>query len=133
MNKKISFLLVILFYFAGASMPVSAANLAVEMEPASDKPLMVIRFNQPHVSYEQPLYNTVSRALQVKPSAVFDVVSVAPKGKNEQAQMHNNVMASQNTKRVLATLADMGLPKSRINLVKLIDQVDSSEVRIIVR
>ena len=44
----------------------------------TNTPLMVVRFNQRHVYYQRPLYTAVSRALEVKPSARFTMVSVVP-------------------------------------------------------
>jgi len=112
---------------------VQAAEPVYEVESTSEKPLIVIRFNQRHVMYERSLYNTISRALQVKPSAVFDVVSVAPQAKDKASQQRNNAIATQNTRKVLATLHEMGLPESRISLSDASDQLDATEVRIFVR
>jgi len=113
-----------------AVVPVPATADAAEL--AQETPLMIIRFNQPTIDYPMPLYNTVSRALQVKPSAMFDVVSVAPHAKESHNQSYYNKMAAQNTDKVLSTLHEIGLPDSRIHVSKVIDSVASSEVRIYV-
>src|SRR3546814_6499297 len=42
----------------------------------------VIRFDRPNVQYEQPLYSAVSRALERRPDAFFDVVAVSPQSGN---------------------------------------------------
>ncbi len=109
-----------------------AVGSPYEVEYTNDAPLMVIRFNQPHVAYEQPLYKTLSRALEVKPTAVFDIVSVSAKARDPQAQKVNNEIATQNVHKVLNTLKEIGMPQSRINLSSASDNIASSEVRVFV-
>jgi hypothetical protein len=123
-------LLVALLFIPSAALPA----LAADSEPAfaHETPLMIIRFNQAHVNYPMPLYNTISKALKVKPSAVFDVVSIAPRAREERNQIYNNQAAAKNTHKVLATLHEIGLPASRISLTDAIDDVNASEVRIFV-
>ena len=41
------------------------------------RPLVVIRFDRANVPYEQALYTAVSRALERRPQALFDLVAVA--------------------------------------------------------
>ena len=41
------------------------------------RPLVTIRFDRPNPAYEQPLYTAVSRALERRPSATFELVGVA--------------------------------------------------------
>jgi hypothetical protein len=93
---------------------------------------MVIRFNQPHVVYERALYSTISQAISTKPSAMFDVVSVAPKARNKSDQPRLTQVADMNGGRVMNTLHEIGLPQSRINYTKAMDNVDFSEVRVFV-
>lgn len=109
----------------------SAAQAQVYGEPASfspmgQKPLMIIRFNQRTVMYERPLYVAVSRALETKSSAVFDVVSYAPQDDRGTAE--------RNLGRVMGTLREMGVPGNRLNVVRQVNApVDTSEVHIFVR
>ena len=42
------------------------------------RPLVVIRFDKPNVAYQQAVYNAVSRVLERRPDAAFDLVAVAP-------------------------------------------------------
>ena len=111
----------------------AAADTSYEVEYTNEKPLMVIRFNQPHLRFEKQLYTVVSQALQAKPSVMFDIVSVAPRAQDSSDQDRYNQMTAQNTHRVLATLTDIGLPQSRISLTTAQDNVPASEVRIFVR
>lgn len=96
-----------------------------------EKPLMVVRFNQDAVPYEWPLYNTLSKALEVKPQAQFDVVSVAPRS-HDLAQKNGADTASEDLTKVLATLKEIGMPDDRFSVIKTYDEVPSSEVRIYV-
>jgi hypothetical protein len=97
-----------------------------------ETPLMVIRFNQTRVDYPTPLYNTIGAALKAKPSAVFDLVSIAPRAREEHNQSYYDHIAEQNTHKVLSTLHEIGLPANRISLTNAVDNVDASEVRIYV-
>jgi hypothetical protein len=111
---------------ASASSPSSAA--------AGRRPLMVIRFDRSNPAYEQALYTAVSRALERRPQAAFDVVAVAP-NKGNQAQV---ALASTNAKRqaeqVQRSLSDMGLPPDRVKLsASTSAQIQANEVHIYVR
>jgi hypothetical protein len=109
-----------------AAAPASAA--------ADTRPLVVIRFDQPDVAYEQPLYTAVSRALERKPSATFTVQAVAPNA-GSAAQVAVNTNASrQNAENVLRSLTNMGLPADRVSLsATMSPDIQSNEVRVFVR
>ncbi len=80
------------------------------------QPLAVIRFDQPHVEYEQALFNVVGRALERKPNAAFDLVAVAPSvGSPAQVSLATN-KSRRNAEDVLRSLTNMGLPADRITL-----------------
>ncbi len=80
------------------------------------QPLVVIRFNQPHVEYEQALFTVVGRALERRPNAAFDLVAVAP-GIGSAAQVSLATSKSRrNAEGVLRSLTNMGLPADRITL-----------------
>lgn len=98
-----------------------------------EKPLMVIRFNEASVPYEWPLYETLTKALEVKPQAHFDVVSVAPRSQDLNQQMKDSDTASSDLARVLGTLKEIGMPENRYKVSKIYDAVKSSEVRIYVK
>ncbi len=113
-----------------------AATPAARVEPgkASRRPLVVIRFDRPDVNYEQALYTAVSRALELRPNAVFDLVAVAPKrGTPSQVALGSN-SARRNAENVRRSLASMGLPQNRVNLSTITSaDAKTSEVRIYVR
>ena len=95
---------------------------------------MVIRFDRPNPAYEQALYTAVSRAIERRPEAVFDLVAVSP-GRGNQAQV---ALASSNAKRqaetVMRSLTDMGLPANRVSLsASTSAQAQTNEVHLYVR
>lgn len=98
------------------------------------RPLVVIRFDRPNPAYEQALYTAVSRAMERRPNATFDLVAVSP-NKGSQAQM---ALASANAKRqaetVLRSLTEMGLPPDRVSLSsETSGAAQTNEVQIFVR
>jgi hypothetical protein len=114
--------------------PRTAARGRAAARTAEEKPLVVIRFDQPDVAYEQPLYTAVSRALERKPSASFTVMAVAPNA-GTPAQVALNTNASrQNAENVLRALTNMGLPADRVTLsATMSPDVQANEVRVFVR
>jgi hypothetical protein len=86
----------------GAVAPISQGS------SAERKPLVVIRFDKPDVAYEPALYQALSRALERRPDAVFDLVAVSPTG-GSAAQ------AKQRADAVLKSMTGMGLPENRVS------------------
>jgi hypothetical protein len=56
-------------------------SLAKAAAPDERTPLLVIRFNHAHVSYERALKQAVEAAQSAKPDMSYEVVSYAPHGK----------------------------------------------------
>ncbi|MSO65733.1 MAG: hypothetical protein EXQ85_08060 [Alphaproteobacteria bacterium] len=80
------------------------------------RPLVVIRFDRADVPYQQALYAAVSRALEQRPQAAFDLVAVAP-NKGTPAEVALNQSRSKgNAERVLRSLVEMGLPANRVQM-----------------
>jgi hypothetical protein len=89
-------------------------------------PLMVIRFNQPRVYFQRPLYNAVSKALQAKNTVMFQIINYAPAGAEAKAD--------RDLQAVLASLNQMGVPPSRIAVSNQEDpSLRFSEVHLYVR
>ncbi len=95
---------------------LSAAAPFVQVSAASSVPLVVIRFNQPHVHYDQQLYSAVAQSVAVKPEVMFDIVSNAPLtgDASRDAQWVNT--ASRNTQAVVAAMKGMGVPMERMHI-----------------
>jgi hypothetical protein len=101
---------------------------------AGRRPLVVIRFDRPDVPYQQALYTAVSKALERRPEASFELVAVAP-GHGTSAQVAiNSSKAKKHADAVLRTLTDMGLPASRIMLSSTTaPEASTNEVHLYVR
>ncbi len=80
------------------------------------QPLVVIRFNQANVEYEQALFTVVSRALERRPNAAFDLVAVAPSVGSAAQVSLATTKSRRNAEGVLRSLTNMGLPADRITL-----------------
>ena len=118
-----------------AAAPAPSRSAARAAAPSSgDRPLVVIRFDQPNVDYEQPLYTAVSRALERKPSATFTIQAVAPNAGSAAEVAVNTNASRQNAENVLRSLTNMGLPADRVSLsATMSPEIQSNEVRIFVR
>lgn len=124
------FLIVSVSYFP----LISNANQPDEMPTGVEKPLMVIRFNQPNVYYQLPLYRAIKKALSIYPNAFFQVVSVVPTTGNYKSD-HDSAQASSGyATQVTNVLSEMGLPPTRMRLNYTSDSAASyPEVRIFIR
>ena len=116
---------------AAAQAPRGGASKA---SLASRRPLVVIRFDRPDVEYEQALYRAVSAALQRKPDVDFDVVAIAPTTGNASQAALAVTESKRNADAVMRSLANMGLPASRITLSSTTSATAAtSEVHLYVR
>lgn len=130
---------------AVAAPPTTAAPRAAAAAPsrnsaaptaasASERPLVVIHFDQPDVDYEQPLYSAVNRALQRKPSATFTIQAVSPNASSAADVATNTKASRDNATKVLRSLTAMGMPADRLSLsATMSPEIQSGEVRIFVR
>ncbi len=120
--------LTVAFY---ASYPVAPAY--AYQEAASDIPLVVIRYNQKRVYYDRQLFNAASKALDIKPSARFSLVSFVPQYGSSRAKDKLHASAVQQTNKLIADFKEMGVPKDRINVSReLVDDTRHHEVYIYV-
>ncbi len=101
---------------------------------AGRRPLVVIRFDRPNVSYQQALYTAVSRVLQRRPQAGFDLIAVASgQGSAAQVTVASN-KSKRNAETVLRSLSEMGLPLQRVRLSAMTSaDAKSNEVHLYVR
>jgi hypothetical protein len=88
------------------------ANIAF----AAQKPVMVIRFNQSVVSYENHLNKITSKALEIKPDVFFDVVTVVPQTNNNRKDEEIKQQAEELTKTVLEKIAQNGVDGNNIRI-----------------
>ncbi len=98
------------------------------------RPLVVIRFDRADVEFEQSLYSAMTRALESRPNARFDVVSVAPSSGNAAEMRRSQTQSRRNAEAVMAAIADMGLPANRLSISSTTSaNIGSSEVHVYVR
>ncbi|MDD9876461.1 MAG: hypothetical protein OXR84_03355 [Magnetovibrio sp.] len=96
---------------AGGGVQVSAG---APLSTAGRRPLVVVRFDRQDVPYQQALYNAVSRVLEQRPDAVFDLVAVAPSSGGQARVALNSNKARRHAEGVLRSLIEMGLPPARV-------------------
>ena len=119
---------------------IAAAGNSVFQGPAratdttGRRPLVVIRFDRPDVPYQQALYAAVSRVLEGRPDAVFDLVAVAPNAGGPARIALNSNKAQRFAEGVLRALIEMGLPPSRVAMSgKTGSQSKTNEVHLYLR
>jgi hypothetical protein len=96
------------------------------------RPMVIIRFNQPNVNYEQALYTAVNKVLQNQPNATFELVAVSSvTGGTAKAALNANE-TRRNAQNVLRSLVDMGLPPGRVSL-SATSSSSGNEVRLYLR
>ena len=96
--------------------PVVSSGTGRPVDLAGRRPLVIIRFDRTRVDYQQALYNAVSRVLERRPNATFDLVAVAPStGGQAQVSMNSN-KARRSAEGVLRALMEMGLPPARVTV-----------------
>lgn len=113
----------------GAGVVAGAAGNTV-----GKRPLIVIRFDRADVPYQQALYNSVSKVLEQRPNAVFDLVAVAPTSGGQARVSLNSNKARRHSENVLRSLIEMGLPPSRVAVsARTMAQARTNEVHLYLR
>ena len=106
----------------GNAIPLAASQ--------NSRPLVLIRFDRANVRYENALYQAVKTALDRRPNATFEVVSLAPATAAQSAM--GLTTAQRNAESVVRSMTSMGLPPDRIQVTTSAGQVSVNEVRIFV-
>jgi len=84
--------------------------------PSGPRPLVKVRFTQPNVNFEQPVYMAVSEAVARHPDARFELVAVHPTSGNSAQAAIESTKAKRNAEKVLRSLTAMGLNLDRIDV-----------------
>ncbi len=101
----------------GASLSSSGGgSMAATMISAGERPLVVIRFDRPNVSYENALYTAVKGALDRRPGAAFEVVAVSSTSGSAGASAISETSSRRNAESVVRSLTQMGLTSDRVHL-----------------
>lgn len=82
----------------------------------ADTPLLVVRFNQDRVYYQQSLYSVISRAVQAKPSVMFNIITLIPQTGDSSSDKKSTVVAQTNTNALVRDMVQMGVPQNRIRV-----------------
>ena len=94
--------------------PPSNVNAAVA--PSVGRLLVLIRFNQPTVDYQQQLAQAVGTAVERRPNAEFSVVAVSPASGDPAVLAEQQQTAKSNADEVKRSLIQLGLSPSRITM-----------------
>ena len=117
-----------------AAGPGLAAGPPVARDTTGRRPLVVIRFDRATVPYQQALYNAVSRVLERRPDAVFDLVAVAPAAGGKARVALNTTKSRRHADTVRRSLVEMGLPPGRLAVSsKTSAQARTNEVHVYLR
>ncbi|HVY13155.1 MAG TPA: hypothetical protein VHB73_06290, partial [Alphaproteobacteria bacterium] len=110
------------------------ASMAAVPNSSPGQLLVLVRFNQDNVDYQQQLYQAVSDALDRKPSANFTVVAVTPKAEDPAAIAPDTESAQRHADAVKTSLIQLGLQPSRISMSNISSQAaQSPEVHVYIR
>jgi len=105
-----------------SSDPAAATN--------SDGAVMIIRFNQKYVYYDNPLRKVVSKVSATRPNARYELESVVPRGNNG----YDNEKYVQNLQNVVNVLAKYGVSGDMVSSRVIVsDSLKNQEINIFVR
>jgi hypothetical protein len=121
---------------ASYSNDIQAGQLdAAPRAQGGDQPaLVVIRFDNPDVDYEQPLFTAISAALNRLPDAKFELVAVSPVAEDVDAISEARKQSQVQAQNVLKSLTSFGLPPSRVSLsARTSPNAETNEVQVFVK
>lgn len=112
------------------SMPAGDSAVA----PTTGRLLVLIRYNQPHVEYEQQLAGAVSTVLNRAPDSQFSVIAITPASGDPSEIAMQQSAAGRNAEDVKRSLVQLGLSPSRIAMSSTQTQdAKTPEVHVYVR
>ena len=90
----------------------SRSSSRIEMAPINyDNAIVIIKFDDQNTDYAAGLFQSISSALEQKPSAAFEIVAVSPTGVASFA-----AKARDRASEILNKIAEMGVPADRLSL-----------------
>ena len=106
----------------------------VGVAPSVGRLLVLIRFNQPNVNYQQQLAQAIGTAIERRPNAEFSIIAVSPSDGDPSSLAGERAVAKSNADEVKRALIQMGLAPSRINMASTQAQTaQSPEVHVYIR
>jgi hypothetical protein len=113
---------------------IATSNPNVGVAPSVGRLLVLIRYNQPNVDYQQQLSQAVGTAIERRPNAEFSVVAVSPSSGDPAALADEEQTAKSNADEVKRSLVQLGLSPSRITMASTQAQTATSpEVHVYIR
>lgn len=107
---------------------------AAAATPAADKPIMVIRFNQKYVYFQNPLKNVVDEVRKVQPDAMYEVQSIVPAKFQEWENEREQKASAAHLSSVVAELGKLGVLSDRIKYSSAYsNEVANQEIKIFVK
>lgn len=98
----------------------------------SDGAIMIIRFNQKNVYFQNPLKMVVYRIAKEKPDARYELRSIIPEGSAKRSV--NGKEYGENLGSVIAVLNKFGVSTDRISVDTVVsDSIKDQEINIFVR
>ncbi|MFA4994307.1 MAG: hypothetical protein WC521_03280 [Bdellovibrionales bacterium] len=94
----------------------SPDNAYINGVPSVGRLLVLIRYNQPNVEYEQQLSQAVGSAIERRPNAEFSIVAVSPSSGDPATLAEQQQAAKSNADEVKRSLVQLGLSPSRITV-----------------
>lgn len=126
-----SALLVVLFFASPSAVRAEDGMQASTLSmPQSKDAVLVIRFNQKHVYFENALKKVVDKVSAIKPNASYEIQSIVPDDSGDT----NARQYLENLRGVVAAFNQLGISKGRISVrTDVTDIVKSQEINIFVR
>ena len=112
----------------------TAGSMAPMDAPSVGHLLVLIRYNQPNVQYEQQLSQAVGTAMERRPDAQFSVVAVSPASGDPADLAQQQASAERDAEAVKRSLVQLGLSPSRISMATTqMQAAQTAEVHVYIR
>lgn len=79
-------------------------------------PLVVIRFNDPFLSYQQQVTDAITQARQINPDLHVELASILPDTGDAKENWHYETFTEQMNQDVLSLITKLGVPPENINM-----------------
>jgi len=119
--------------------PSAPQEVQKQAEPApvaaNSVALLTVRFNQPHVYYDDALTSAVQAAEAAKSGVMYDVLSTVPDLTSLPADQQTKLAgrAKDNLRNVVTKMQTLGVSSDRIRIAEQTLKIRSQEIQIYVR
>ncbi len=113
--------------FANDGVQASISNEAIV--PQAKDAVMIIRFNQKYIYFENAMKKVIDRVASVKPGAIYEIQSIIPNdGSDANAKKY-----LENLRNVVGTFNKLGIGTDKLSIRTDVANVENQEVNIFVR